>query len=225
MFDVLFICSYVLGFFANPIYGLLFLILCFLIASWDMILMNATFLALVFVIIYVGAIAVLFLFVIMMLNIKKDGDELSSTKERNSTFWREVFNDFIDYFALSFVFSFLAGNLYELIEFEFNTEDTEEDIEEQDQKNSILINVIDTITDLEVPFFFLDIDTLSEIDIFGQLLFNYFLFCFLISGLILLVAMIGAIILTFDFRSSSMQKKEYIFKQLSRSNTCLSYLY
>jgi hypothetical protein len=47
----------------------------------------------------------------------------------------------------------------------------------------------------------------------------------LISGLILLVAMLGAIILTFDFKNASLQKKEYIFRQLSRSNTCLSYLY
>ena len=54
----------------NPIHSVLFLILSFCCASVTLILFGLDFLALLFIIIYVGAIAVLFLFVVMMLNVK-----------------------------------------------------------------------------------------------------------------------------------------------------------
>jgi NADH-quinone oxidoreductase subunit J len=61
----------------NPVESVLFLILSFCNAAAILFLFNAEFLGLIFMIIYVGAIAVLFLFVIMMLNIKnqKNKDE------------------------------------------------------------------------------------------------------------------------------------------------------
>jgi NADH-quinone oxidoreductase subunit J len=54
----------------NPVHSVLFLILTFFNSSLILLLINAEFLALTFVIVYVGAIAVLFLFVVMMLNLK-----------------------------------------------------------------------------------------------------------------------------------------------------------
>jgi len=54
----------------NPVHSVLFLILTFFNSSGILLLLNAEFLALIFIIVYVGAIAVLFLFVVMMLNIK-----------------------------------------------------------------------------------------------------------------------------------------------------------
>jgi NADH-quinone oxidoreductase subunit J len=66
------------------------------------------------------------------------------------------------------------------------------------------------------------IDNLSNIDVIGQSLYNYYLSVFLIAGFILLVAMIGAICLTLNFSSS--RKNELSFRQLSRSNHFLSYL-
>ena len=54
----------------NPVHSVLFLILAFCNASGILFLFNAEFLGLVFIIIYVGAIAILFLFVVMMLNVK-----------------------------------------------------------------------------------------------------------------------------------------------------------
>jgi len=54
----------------NPIQSVLFLILVFIVTICFFFLLGAEFLSLVFLIIYVGAIAVLFLFVVMMLNIK-----------------------------------------------------------------------------------------------------------------------------------------------------------
>ena len=54
----------------NPVYSILFLIFSFLSASMMLFLLECEFLALLFIIVYVGAIAVLFLFIIMMLDIK-----------------------------------------------------------------------------------------------------------------------------------------------------------
>ena len=67
---------------------------------------------------------------------------------------------------------------------------------------------------------FLFLDSLSNIDIFGQVLFNYFMVGVLLSGLILLVAMLGAIILTLNFRNP--RKSENSTRQLARSDNILS---
>lgn len=67
-------------------------------------------------------------------------------------------------------------------------------------------------THLKVPFFMFD--SLGNLNVLGQVLFNYYNSCFLLSGLVLLVAMIGAISLTLNF--TSKRKAELLFKQLSR---------
>ena len=54
----------------NPVHSVLFLILAFFNAAGLLILMEMEFLSLIFIVVYVGAIAVLFLFVVMMLNVK-----------------------------------------------------------------------------------------------------------------------------------------------------------
>ena len=60
---------------ASPVDSVIFLILAFCSASLILFMFNAEFIALIFIIIYVGAIAVLFLFVIMMLDIKDHSEE------------------------------------------------------------------------------------------------------------------------------------------------------
>ena len=64
-------------------------------------------------------------------------------------------------------------------------------------------------------------DNLTSIDVLGQGLYNYYLCCFLLAGLILLVAMIGAIVLTLNF--SSQRKNELSSRQLSRSDGFLAF--
>jgi NADH:ubiquinone oxidoreductase subunit 6 (subunit J) len=66
-----------------------------------------------------------------------------------------------------------------------------------------------------------NLDSFFNIDIFGQSLFNYFIPCFLIAGLVLLVAMLGAIVLTLRF--SANRKNQISSKQLSKNNMFLSY--
>ena len=75
---------------------------------------------------------------------------------------------------------------------------------------------------LDITSYSTIIDNLSNIDVIGQSLYNYYLSVFLIAGFILLVAMIGAICLTLKF--SSLRKNELANRQLSRSNHFLSYL-
>jgi NADH-quinone oxidoreductase subunit J len=65
----------------NPIEAVLFLILSFCLAAGISFIFHAEFLGLIFIIVYVGAIAVLFLFVIMMLNIKNP--ELENQNKKN----------------------------------------------------------------------------------------------------------------------------------------------
>ena len=173
----------------NPVHSVLFLILTFCNASAVLFLFSAEFLALVLVIIYVGAIAVLFLFIVMMLNIK--------AFTRNNYFFVLflVFVCGIFFLQISLIiekFFFCFNSSTETIFFAFNP-------------------FSDTVS-----FKFKDsLDSLSNIDVLGQALYNYFLPCFLIVGFVLLVAMIGAIVLTLNFNSP--RKNELVSRQLSRS--------
>jgi NADH:ubiquinone oxidoreductase subunit 6 (subunit J) len=66
-----------------------------------------------------------------------------------------------------------------------------------------------------------NLDILYSIDLIGQSLYNYFMLCFLIAGLILLVALIGAIVLTLRF--ISIRESELVSRQLSRSDNFLAF--
>ena len=65
------------------------------------------------------------------------------------------------------------------------------------------------------------IDNLNNIDIMGQVLFNYFLVCFLLAGLILLIALVGSIVLTLRFNTSDAS--QLVDRQLSRTDNFLSF--
>lgn len=162
----------------NPIYSVLFLILSFLSASSILVLFGVEFLAVLFLIIYVGAIAILFLFVVMMLNIK--------FYVPNQLFQLPVI---LIISIIVFLQCFLEWN--DLFYNTFKLETT----------NTIYI------------------ENLSNIDFFGQVLFNYFLVGVLLAGLILLIALIGSIILTLNFKTQ--RKPEIVGRQLSRSDTLM----
>ena len=89
----------------------------------------------------------------------------------------------------------------------------------------ILFINLETIfsSDISFPSYnFSFLDSLSNIDVFGQVLFNYYMVGVLISGLILLVSMLGDIILTLNFRNP--RKSENVNRQLARSDdNVLSY--
>ena len=65
------------------------------------------------------------------------------------------------------------------------------------------------------------VDSLNNIDVLGQVLYNYYLVSFLLSGLILLVALIGAIVLTLRF--NNVHKSQFVNRQLARRDNFLSF--
>jgi len=77
------------------------------------------------------------------------------------------------------------------------------------------VNFLDFSTN---TFYF--IDTLNNIDVLGQVLYNYFVVCFLLAGFILLISLIGSIVLTINFAGT--KKTQQVLRQLSRSETFLS---
>ena len=89
----------------NPIFSVLFLILSFTNVSCLFFLFNFEFLPISFLIVYVGAIAVLFLFVLMMLNIK-----LAELQESYNNFW--AISIFLEYFFLSNCCFYSVLNLF-----------------------------------------------------------------------------------------------------------------
>ena len=171
----------------NSIESILFLILTFFNSAIILFFFHADFLGLVFIIVYVGAIAVLFLFVIMMLNVKVE-------KKTNSFVNFNIVVVLILIHLMGLFFSF-GWQLLSL------------------ENDSVLF-----FRNYEKSFFF---DTLYNIDILGQALYNHYLVCFLLAGLILLVALIGAVVLTLRF--NTFKKTQSVFRQLSRTDNILSF--
>jgi NADH-quinone oxidoreductase subunit J len=96
----LIICSIFVLMSNNSVHSVLYLILCFFHAAVILFLFNVEFLGLAFIIIYVGAIAVLFLFVVMMLNVKEDNIVI-----RLQEFFLPIIFFIIFYFFLKNIFS------------------------------------------------------------------------------------------------------------------------
>ena len=173
LFAAMTIASAVLVIFArNPVHSVLWLIVAFFNAAGLMLMTGAEFIALLLVIVYVGAVAVLFLFVVMMLDI--DFAQLRSGFTRNLPF------------GLLIALVLLA----EII------------IAANARGDGPLI--ADRPPDAVQP----------NIVALGEALYSRFLFPFEIAGLILLVAMVGAIVLTHRSRGDSRGQK--VWKQVDR---------
>lgn len=164
----------------NPVHSVFFLILVFLTSAIFLFLLEVEFLSLLFVLVYVGAIAVLFLFVVMMLDIKV-------TRAENDFFIYVPMGIFLGLIFFLEVFMTLGENF-------------------------VPISPLDS-SQLYTSWI-LNLDTLSNIEVLGQLIYTYYFFYFLIAGIILLVAMVGAIVLTLNFRQKA--KHQFVFKQILR---------
>ena len=158
----------------NPIHSVLFLILVFFNTSILFLFSNAEFLAMVVLIVYIGAVAVLFLFVIMMLDI-------------NITKFRQTF---LNYLPIGLFVGFII-----LLELFY--------VVSQSKLNFVQTNSIDNNISSQI---------LDNTKIIGNILYTDYFLLFQISGIILLVAMIGAIFLTIRKREGI--KKQNIYKQI-----------
>jgi NADH-quinone oxidoreductase subunit J len=157
----------------NPVHSVLWLILAFFNAAGLMLLLGAEFIAMLVVIVYVGAVAVLFLFVVMMLDI--DFASLRTGFTRNLPF------------GIIIALVLLAEIIVALFAHRAGPAFTHEQIGAASQPNIVAL---------------------------GQLLYSRYLFPFELAGLILLVAMIGAIVLTHRSRGDLRTPK--VSKQIRR---------
>ena len=217
----------------NPVHSVLFLILVFCNAAGLLILLNLDFFAMIFLVVYVGAIAVLFLFVVMMLNIKLA--EINENLLRylpvggliGILFLFEILvvidNDLIP--VLSFAEIQGISNI-DILLYRFRGFMLGHDANlsadysrELGQLNSWanLHQNLHTNAGTEYLEWPSKIENQSNIEALGQVLYTYYFYYFILASLILLVAMIGCIQLT--MHKDVKIKKQNVFEQHTRDFT------
>ena len=166
----------------NTVHSVFFLILDFISISCLFIMIGAEFLGMIMLIIYVGAVAVLFLFVVMMLNVAQQKNQWFSARESSKHIPVGLIISTIIFFELIIV---IGGWKYK-----------------PDLVSSMSLNIDSSI---------------SNTHAIGYVLYTDYIHIFQLSGMILLVAMIGAIVLT--FRQRSGVKRQSYFSQISRERS------
>ena len=166
----------------NTVHSVFFLILDFISISCLFIMIGAEFLGMIMLIVYVGAVAVLFLFVVMMLNVAQQKNQWFASEESSGHIPVGLIISTIIFFELIIV---IGGWKYKPDLFDLN-------------------NVVNNFS-------------VSNTHSLGQVLYTDYIHVFQLSGMILLVAMIGAIVLTFRQRTG-VKKQSYI-KQISRERS------
>ncbi len=157
----------------NPVHGVLFLILAFFNAAGLFVLLGAEFLAMILVVVYVGAVAVLFLFVVMMLDV-----DFAALKR---SLWQNLIAGLV-------VALILAAELVAI------------------GSEWVLLPGTTGMQPAAGP---------TNTQSLGELIYTHYLYTFELSGLILLVAMIGAIVLTHRRRVGV--RRQVIARQVGRS--------
>jgi NADH-quinone oxidoreductase subunit J len=161
----------------NPVHSVLFLILAFVNAAGLFVLLGAEFLAMILIVVYVGAVAVLFLFVVMMLDVD----------------FAELGRGFLDYLPIGVPIGIIF--LIELL---------------------LVVGArgigaqVTTITAPIPP-----ISSVSNTEALGEVLYTRYIYFFQAAGLVLLIAMIGAIVLT--LRHKEGVKRQRAADQIARS--------
>ena len=163
----------------NTVHSVFFLILDFISVSCLFIMIGAEFLGMIMLIVYVGAVAVLFLFVVMMLNVVEQKNTLFESASDGKHIPIGLLISLIIFFEVIIV---IGGWKYK-----------------PDLLNSISLNISSELTNTHA---------------LGYVLYTDYIHLFQLSGIILLVAMVGAIVLT--FRKRSGLKRQSYFKQISR---------
>ncbi len=162
----------------NPVHSVLFLILAFVNAAGLFVLIGAEFLAFILIIVYVGAVAVLFLFVVMMLDVD----------------FAELRQGFINYLPIGFVVGAIL--FFEIA--------------------SVVVAYVigpDVVKGITAPI--PAANQISNTEALGLVLYTRYVYFFEAAGVILLVAMIGAIVLTLQHKANV--KRQNIAAQNARS--------
>jgi len=160
----------------NPVHSVLFLILTFFNAAGIFLLAGAEFLAMILIVVYVGAVAVLFLFVVMMLDID----------------FAELKKGILQYMPIGVLVGIVLFLELALV-----------------AGSWIILPEIAAGSVLPID------DTISNTRALGQVLYTRYVYLFLGAAMILLVAMIGAIVLTLHHRKNV--KRQNIVEQVART--------
>jgi len=170
----------------NPIHSVLALIMVFFNTAALLLLLEVEFLAMIFLVVYVGAIAVLFLFVVMMLNI--------NLVEMQENWVRYLpVGGLIGIIFLLQIFLILDSTFYA------------PSVSNEMENGMAIVAPIDWIN---------YVDWKTNIQVLGNIIFTDYWLYFILSSVILLVAMIGAIILTLT--KTQQVKRQDIYYQLQR---------
>ena len=164
----------------NTVHSVFFLILDFISISCLFIMIGAEFLGMIMLIVYVGAVAVLFLFVVMMLNVAQQKNQWFSAQESSKHIPIGLIVSVIIFFELIIV---IGGWKYK----------------------PDLVSAMSLAIDKDI----------SNTHSIGYVLYTDYIHVFQLSGMILLVAMIGAIVLTFRQRSG-VKRQSYFSKYLEK---------
>ena len=161
----------------NPVHSVLFLILAFFKSAGLFVLLGAEFLAMILIVVYVGAVVVLFMFVVMMLDIN----------------YVQLRQGFLHYLPLGAMIGLvLLGEMLVII-----------------GGWTLAPEVAETVShSIQAP------DVTSNTQALGELLYTHYIYLFQAAGMILLVAMIGAIVLTHRRREGV--RKQRIADQIAR---------
>jgi len=166
----------------NTVHSVFFLILDFISISCLFIMIGAEFLGMIMLIVYVGAVAVLFLFVVMMLNVAQQKNQWFESTSDNTHIPIGLLISVVIFFELVIV---VGGWKYK-----------------PDLLLSVSVGINQNITNTHA---------------IGNILYTDYIHLFQLSGMILLVAMIGAIVLTYRKRSGI--KRQSYLSQISREKS------
>ena len=239
----------------NPVHAVLYLVLTFCQAAGLLVLLGLDFFAMLFLIVYVGAIAVLFLFVIMMLNVKVT--EIHDNTSRflpfagilGVLFFGQLFLIFasefpaLEYTALSnepitlidrnkgllrsFPFEFMCRGFLQWCFGELTWGQLQADwfqcmqdiqhLHMAAEHGSSPLQTQNALVFPEYKDWMTTLHSLSSVEAIGTVLYTEYILFFLLASLILLVAMIGAIMLT--LHKGSSVKRQIVSEQNAREPT------
>jgi NADH-quinone oxidoreductase subunit J len=182
----------------NPVSSVLYLVLVFCNGTGLLLLLQVEFMAMIFLVVYVGAIAVLFLFVVMMLAPKSQEEGFFSKSS-------------LEYLPLGLLLvSVFAGEVYLVVNGDFVGLNSPTMLPSPEYLS--WIHILDGAG-----------SSTSNLETLGQVLYTYYFYYFLVAGFVLLVGMIGAIVLTLQpgeesARAGMLSKRQQIFEQMSRDS-------
>jgi len=160
----------------NPVHSVLYLILAFVNASGLFVLMGAEFLAMILIVVYVGAVAVLFLFVVMMLDVD----------------FAELRQGILQYLPIGLVVGFIFVAELVMVGAAW-----------------VIAPGMPQAISSPIP------TTMTNTEALGRVLYTEYVYYFQAAGLVLLIAMVGAIVLT--LRHKPNVKRQNIADQVARS--------